>query len=341
MTLADRMDDMQAQVTGRVDLPGIGWPPADLVGSITEQALDMAFPDAPGFTGQGWHSQETVMAVRWLLANPDAWGKAMDTARQHPGNLHTVADTLHEDIVPRSVLEDIARDGGDPAKVDWLEVAHELIERRNDPQPGSEHAGIAAQALDLAAAAPGDTAAAMHTVHLLDDTGRHLAHASAHLDAAMKAPPGDLRGHHTAQCATALDGAHAAAHDLAAHLRAHYPAEGAELDTLTGVVGLAVAVSDQAKTATTAHLVQTTCNHLGHTIEHVRALGDDKTPEVQDFNADHARTHLDGAIEHVGKLTRHLADNYPAEAGHLDALRKAAAQIAAPETVSGQVKPIT
>ena len=64
--------------------------------TITEQALDLAFPDAPGFTGQGWHSQETVMAVRWLLTHPDAWGKAMETARQHPDNLHTVADTLHE-----------------------------------------------------------------------------------------------------------------------------------------------------------------------------------------------------------------------------------------------------
>ena len=189
--------------------------------------------------------------------------------------------------------------------------------------------GSPAQALDLAAAppVPGD-AAPMTTVHLLDDTGRHLAHASAHLDAAMDAKPGDLRGHHTARCAASLDRAHRSAHDLAAHLRARYPAEGSELDTLTGTIGLAVAVSDQAKTATTAHLVQTTCNHLGHTIRHVQALADDETPEVQEFNADHARTHLDGAVEHVGKLHAHFADNYPAEAGHLDALRGTAAQIA-------------
>ena len=60
--------------------------------------------------------------------------------------------------MPRTVLEDIARDGGDPAKVDWLEVAHELIERRSDPQPGSEHATITGQALDLTA-----TAAAPYT----------------------------------------------------------------------------------------------------------------------------------------------------------------------------------
>ena len=69
-------------------------------------------------------------------------------------NPHTVADTLHDHIVPRSELEAIARDGGDPAKVNWLEVAHELIERRDDPRPAQEHAGITGQALGLA----GDTA---------------------------------------------------------------------------------------------------------------------------------------------------------------------------------------
>jgi hypothetical protein len=117
--------------------------------SITDQALGLAFPDVPGFKGQGWSSQETVMVVRWLLASPEAWDQAMDTARQYPGNPHTVADTLHERIVPRSELDAIVTAGGDPAKVNWLEIAHELIERRNDPQPTQEHAGIAAQALVL------------------------------------------------------------------------------------------------------------------------------------------------------------------------------------------------
>ena len=87
-----------------------------------------------------------------------------------------------------------------------------------------------------------------------------------------------------------------------------------------GVVGLAVSVSEDAKTATTAHLTQTICNHLAHTLRHVAAMADDPAPKVWGFNADHARTHLDGAVEHVGKLTGHLQDNYPREAGFLRGL---------------------
>ena len=131
--------------------------------TITEQAADpetitgqlaLAFPDVPGFKGQGWSTQETMLIVRWLFANPDAWDQAMDTARKYPGNPHTVADTLHEQIVPRSELTAIAGDGGDPARVNWLEIGHELIERRDDPRPAQEHAGITARVVDLAAAAP-------------------------------------------------------------------------------------------------------------------------------------------------------------------------------------------
>ena len=106
-----------------------------------------------------------------------------------------------------------------------------------------------------------------------------------------------------------------------------------------GVVGLAVSVSRDAKTATTAHLVQTTCNHLAHTIRHVTAMAEDPAPDVWGFNAEHARTHLDGALEHVGKLTEHLEDNYPAEAGFLAGLGSAvedAEPEAGPETISEQ-----
>jgi len=315
--------------------------------TISAQALDLAFPNVPGFKGQGWSTQETVMAVRWLFSDPAAWARAMAVARAYPENPHTVADTLHEQIVPRPELTAIARGGGDPAKVNWLEIAHELIERRGDPQPAQEHGGIAAQALDLAggaAAGPGDppvpddpTAIAMTTAHLLDDTARHLAHASGRLDAAREATPGDLAGHHMAHCARSLDGAHKSAHDLAAHLRSHYPAEGADLDALCATIGLAVSVSDQARTATTGHLVQTICNHLGHTIEHVKAMQDDPDPKVRGFNGEHARTHMDGALEHVGKLTRHLRDNYPAEAKWLAGLRETASQMADPGMISGQV----
>ena len=494
--------------------------------TITEQ-LDMAFPAVPGFKGQGWSTQETVMVVRWLFANPAAWERAMSTARAYPENPHTVADTLHEQIVPRSELDAIVTAGGDPAKVNWLEIAHELLERRDDPHPAQEHAGIATisgqlefsaassarahatasatarrtasehakermaelrddhgrwdagaagaqvpaalgagtdgtppdvigqykdwrdsltpaedkamrfyqspgfalmngqlrgldpaalkssehasdddlrrarkASKDLAAAirkapplkqdttvyrgfdaaqfgdlepgkvvkdpgfvstsvtddagavgraksagqmkltlpagtrvaagsvrelilppgssvrvtgvtrkgsvtsvtaelvqpgtsltgephpaavslaaqatadGPDDPAAAMATARHLHDTAQHLASASGHLDKAREAPPGDPDGH-ISETARHLDGALTSAHDLAAHLRDRYPAEGADLDALTETIGLARSVSDQAKTATTAHLTQTICNHLGHTIAHVEAMRDD------------------------------------------------------------------
>ena len=302
--------------------------------TITEQ-LDLAFPDVPGFKGQGWSTQETAMAVRWLFADQSAWDQAMSTARAYPENLHTVADTLHEQIVPRSELDAIVTAGGDPAKVNWLEIAHELIERRNDPHPAA--VSLAAQAAD---ATPDDPA--MTTARHLYDTGRHLTAASGHLDAAREAGAGDPDDH-LGQCAASLGGrpelpggAHASAHKLAAHLRDRYPAEGADLDALTSTIGLAVSVSDQAKTATTGHLVQTVCNHLGHTIAHVKAMGDDPEPKVREFNGEHARTHMDGAIEHVGKLTKHLRDNYPEEARHLAELRSLAAQAEVPESISGQ-----
>ena len=149
-------------------------------------------------------------------------------------------------------------------------------------------------------------------------------------------PGRETRTGTSARRARHLDGALASAHDLAAHLRASYPAEGSDLDALTETIGLARSVSDQAKTATTAHLTQTICNHLGHTIEHVKAMGDDPDPEVREFNADHARTHLDGAIEHVGKLTRHLRSNYPAEAGHLADLKGPGRSARRWRNVSGQ-----
>jgi hypothetical protein len=183
------------------------------------------------------------------------------------------------------------------------------------------------------------TAVAMYTAHRVDDAGKHLAHASERLDAAREAA-GALRDYHMAHCTHHLDGAHVSAHQLAGNLRAHYPAEGTELDALTGTVGLAVSVSQDAKTATTAHLTQTICNHLAHTIRHVEAMGDDPDPDVWGFNADHARTHLDGAMEHVGKLTGHLKDNYPAEGGFLKGLGEVPADGAGegsgPDTISGQ-----
>ncbi len=116
------------------------------------------------------------MVVRWLFSDPAAWERAMDVARKYPENPHTVADTLHEQIVPRPELEAIARGGGDPAKVNWLEIAHELIERRDDPLPAQEHAGITAQLGTISA----------QMVDLSAES-RAKAHATAHATASATA----------------------------------------------------------------------------------------------------------------------------------------------------------
>lgn len=323
--------------------------------SITAQAIGLAFPDVPGFKGQGWSTQETVMVVRWLFANPAAWDQAMDVARKYPENPHTVADTLHETIVPRSELDAIAAAGGDPARVNWLEIGHELIERRDDPRPVSLAAELARPddpalppeaAGQLTRLVPADAiATSMLTAHAVDDTGHHLSHASQRLDAAGEAS-GDLRSHHLEHCARHLDDARQSAHDLAGNLRASYPDEGAELGKLTQAIGLARAVGQDAKTATLAHLTETAGHHLGHTIRHVQAMRDDPDPETSEFNAGHARKHLNGAREHVAKLADHLRDNYPAEGGFLAGLGGAgagaedgggiSAQMSGPVTVSAQ-----
>jgi len=68
-------------------------------------------------------------------------------------------------------------------------------------------------------------------------------------------------------------------------------------------------------------------------------MADDPAEKVRGFNGEHARTHLDGALEHVGKLTEHLKDNYPAEAGFLAGLGSAVADAkpeAGPGTISEQ-----
>jgi predicted ABC-type ATPase/2'-5' RNA ligase len=474
--------------------------------TITEQIADA--PGAPGvhvpgYTGQGWSTHETMLVVRWLFAHPDVWDQAMAVARAQPDNPHTVADTLHEQLIPRGELAVIAGEGFDPAKVNWLEVAHELIERRNDPRPAT----ISAQALGLAAddAEPDDgDDAPMLTAHLVDDTTRHLARATQRMQAAREST-GKVRQQHSGHIARHLQSALDATHGLAANIRAHYPAEAAELEQvkqtiglargyelnprsgmisldipagtiapvpdgvtdfhitvaylgadvgneafaracerareaaaampgpLSGTVGgigtfppsdgsdgkvpawagvvlpgaerlraaledlsasehkdwkphvtiayvepgeplpdpvpatpvtfthlsvhrgddevarfplggksrgiayantmigaqviglataaeLAKAVSDDAKTATTAHLLETTLHEETHGLRHAQAMTEPASDEEWAFNADHAEKHLAGAVEHAGKLRTHFADNYPAEAGHLAGL---------------------
>ncbi len=218
---------------------------AEPVASLAAQALGLAFPDVPGFGGQGWSTHETMLAVKWLLADPAAWDQALGVAREYPGNPHAVADTLHEQIVPRPVLEAMAVQGLDPARVNWLEIAHELIERRDDPRPSPDGAvtmaGDDADVIPASGGAPvpdDPDAVAMYTAHRLDEAAQQLARATGHLQAARGAS-GDLRAYHSGHVTRHMGNALKAGHLLAANLREHYPAEGSELDKTTKTIGLA------------------------------------------------------------------------------------------------------
>jgi hypothetical protein len=109
-------------------------------------------------------------------------------------------------------------------------------------------------------------------------------------------------------------------------------------------VGLAKSVSPTAKAATTAHLTETTLHELSHASLHAQAMGkDDPGGEEWAFDADHCASHLDGAVEHAGKLWEHFHDNYPREAAWLVGIAKITHPLEAQqhagdgETISGQL----
>jgi hypothetical protein len=130
------------------------------------------------------------------------------------------------------------------------------------PSPAWEHAGIAEQALDLAAGVtvdpeamespglpvPDDPAAvSIFTAHRIDEILHKLAHASQRMEAA-RAASGDLRKYHAERLAghlkAALDAGHAGAvghaGKLSVHFRDNYPAEAKWLAGLDEVTASAV-----------------------------------------------------------------------------------------------------
>ena len=188
--------------------------------------------------------------------------------------------------------------------------------------------GLAAQAADVIPASdggpvPGDeTAISMFTAHRLDDGMRHLAHATERMQAARATTDPDLRAYHSGHIARHLEAALGAGHDLVANIREHYPAEAAELEQVKEAVGLAKAVSEAAKVATTAHLTETVLHELTHAFRHAQAMLEPGSDQEWSFNSDHAEKHLAGALEHVGKLTDHFRDNYPSEGRWLTGLQQ-------------------
>lgn len=127
---------------------------------------------------------------------------------------------------------------------------------------------------------------------------------------------------------------------------ARFPLGGgpAEMPGAAPALSLARALSEDAKAATTAHLLQTVLYHAGHASRHAQAMAGEPGPdEVWSFNADHAGKHLDGAVEHSAKLAVHLKDNYPQEGRWLAGLSETAeggtagAQLANSATIGEQV----
>jgi hypothetical protein len=168
---------------------------------------------------------------------------------------------------------------------------------------------------------PDDPAAiSMFTAHRADAIRDELGHAGERMKAA-RAATGDLRAYHCGHLARHLHLALDSAHDLKANIDGHYPAEAAELEIVRQTIGLAKAVSGQAKTATTAHLLETTLHALTHASRHADLMTDGSTPDDEwEFDAGHCEDHIAEAANHAGKLAEHFRDNYPAEAGWLGGL---------------------
>jgi 2'-5' RNA ligase len=132
-------------------------------------------------------------------------------------------------------------------------------------------------------------------------------------------------------------------------------AAGLATGTISGqMLDLAVSVSPTTKAVTTAHLTETTLHELTHAYLHAQAMGkDDPDGDEWQFDSDHCRSHLAGAVEHAGKIWTHLHDNYPREARWLMGIaaithpleaqehagdgETIGAQMANTETVSGQL----
>ena len=168
---------------------------------------------------------------------------------------------------------------------------------------------------------PGTKAAkSMYTAHRINDILLHLSHAAERLVQAKQGKA--LRGYHMIHVNNHLSHALDEAHDLVANVRKNYLPEARELEALSKTMGLSQSVSQDAKVATFAHLLQTLLYHQAHAKRHAALMLNPDPDPVWRFNEEHARTHLKGAVEHAYKLAQHVQDNYPDEAKWLNDLDK-------------------
>lgn len=164
-------------------------------------------------------------------------------------------------------------------------------------------------------------AKAMFIAHRVDGTLYHLAHAAQRLLRAKQNP--DLRHYHMIHVNNHVNFALGSGHELAADLRANYPAEAAELDAITKTMGLTRSLSRDAKAATFVHLLQTILYDEAHAKRHTIPMLNPDPEDLWQFNFDHAKKHMEGAFQHCFKLAHHIRDNYPDIARWLTDLSKA------------------
>ncbi len=163
-------------------------------------------------------------------------------------------------------------------------------------------------------------ARAMYTAHRTHNVLNFLAHAEERLGQAKAGKA--LRAYHMMHVNNHLSNSLDDMHNLVDSLKLNYPAEYRELQALTKTLGLARSVDAPAKVATFAHLLQTVLYHLAHAKRHAEVMRDPDPAQVWDFNFEHAKEHLKGALSHGFKLARHIKDNYPEEAKWLNELEE-------------------
>lgn len=158
--------------------------------------------------------------------------------------------------------------------------------------------------------------------HRLNMAGVNLSHAKAHMVQALKSKKQIEEAFNADHVLTHLIVAADNMRRLTSHLDADYPAEGRELKALLGEnAALSAATDPKARVATTAHLAETVCHHVSHSLRHARAYGKDSPSQAsRTFNLEHADHHIDVALEHAGKIVTHFMDNYPKEARQLRAV---------------------
>ena len=139
-------------------------------------------------------------------------------------------------------------------------------------------------------------AKSMYTAHRINDILLHLSHAAERLVQAKQGRA--LRGYHMMHVNNHLSHALNEAHDLVASVRKNYLPEARELAALNKTMGLAASVSQDAKVATFAHLLQTLLYHEAHAKRHAECMLNPDPDPVWKFNYEHAHTHLKGAVEH-------------------------------------------